>query len=174
MSLEDFKESARAATVTNITLSGLQTVDGVVLANADRVLVKNQTLGATNGLYQARAGAWNRVADADTSAEVTSGLTVVVTEGSQAFRTFVLITVDPITLGSTSLTFIQKEADLSYTHTQAVASTTWVITHSLGKLPSVMILDSTDTEVFADIHYTSTLQLEVLFSTPQTGKALLN
>ena len=38
----DAKRSVKAATTTNITLSGTQTVDGVALIANDRVLVKNQ------------------------------------------------------------------------------------------------------------------------------------
>ncbi|MGL5586847.1 MAG: hypothetical protein ACRDDI_02230, partial [Aeromonas veronii] len=39
----DAKQSVRAATVANITLSGAQTIDGVTLTVGDRVLVKDQT-----------------------------------------------------------------------------------------------------------------------------------
>lgn len=102
----DFKESVRAATTANITLSGAQTIDGVSVVAGDRVLVKNQTTGADNGIYTASAGAWSRATDADTSAEVTSGLVVAVTEGTDnGDKVFLLTTNDPITLGTTALSF---------------------------------------------------------------------
>jgi len=102
----DNKQSVRAATTANITLSGLRTVDGVVLAAGDRVLVKNQTEGKENGLYVVAAGAWSRTSDADTSAEVTSGLVVAVEQGStQADTIWQMITDAPIVLGTTALTF---------------------------------------------------------------------
>lgn len=41
----DWKSAVRVATVTNISLSGLQTIDDVVLAEGDRILVKDQTNG---------------------------------------------------------------------------------------------------------------------------------
>ena len=39
------------ATTTNITLSGLQTIDTVELTSGDRVLVKNQSVSSKNGIY---------------------------------------------------------------------------------------------------------------------------
>ena len=102
----DNKQSVRAATTANITLSGLRTVDGVVLAAGDRILVKNQTEGKENGLYIVAAGAWSRTSDADTSAEVTPGLVVAVEQGAtQADTIWQLITDAPIVLGTTALSF---------------------------------------------------------------------
>lgn len=107
----DWKASVRAATTANITLSGLQTVDGVSVAANDRVLVKNQTTASENGLYLAASGAWTRTTDADTSAEVTPGLAVFVEEGTaNGNQQWVLTTDAPITLGTTGLTFAQVGA----------------------------------------------------------------
>ncbi|MGS2647084.1 hypothetical protein [Streptosporangium sp. LJ11] len=44
------KPAVRAATAANITLSGLQTIDGITLTAGNRVLVKNQSTPAQNGL----------------------------------------------------------------------------------------------------------------------------
>lgn len=104
----DAKESVRCATVGNITLSGLSTIDGVSLSQNDRVLVKNQTTGSENGIYTAASGSWTRATDADTSSEVTSGMFVFVEEGTtNAGRGYVLTTNNPITLGTTALAFTQ-------------------------------------------------------------------
>lgn len=104
----DMKQSVRAATTANITLSAPQTVDGVSVIAGDRVLVKNQTTGSLNGIYVVAAGAWTRSTDADTSAEVTTGMYTFVAEGTtNGDSGWALITDDPITLGSTSLTFAQ-------------------------------------------------------------------
>lgn len=104
----DRKESVRVATTANITLSGTQTVDGVALSVGDRVLVKDQTAGAENGIYVVASGAWSRAPDADTSDKVTAGMFTVVTEGGVAPDTlWVLTTNDPITLGTTALAFAQ-------------------------------------------------------------------
>lgn len=50
--------------LTTETFSGLQTIDGVVLVDGDRVLVKNQTNEQYNGIYIASAGTWIRAKDA--------------------------------------------------------------------------------------------------------------
>lgn len=110
----DYKASVRVATTANITLSGTQTIDGVSVIAGDRVLVKNQTTGSQNGIYVCASGAWSRATDADASAEVTAGMFVPVAEGSSNADTFWLLTTnDPITLGSTSLTFTQYGASAS-------------------------------------------------------------
>lgn len=104
----DVKQSVRAATVSNITLSGTQTVDGVALAVGDRVLVKDQTNGALNGIYVVQSGAWTRATDADTTAEVTAGLFTFISEGTKnSDQGWILTSNDTITLGSTNLVFTQ-------------------------------------------------------------------
>lgn len=118
----DQKASVRAATTANITLSGTQTVDGVSLIAADRVLVKNQSTGADNGIYVVAAGSWSRAGDANASSEVTAGMLVIVEEGtvngpagSGGGNVFILTTANPITLGSTTLTFTRYQAGVTYT-----------------------------------------------------------
>lgn len=102
----DYKQSVRAATTASITLSGLQTVDGVALAAGDRVLVKNQTNAVDNGLYVVAAGPWKRATDADENSEVTPGLIVTVESGTaQADSIWQLVNDGQITLGATALSF---------------------------------------------------------------------
>lgn len=103
-------EAVRLATTANITLAGLQTIDGVALATGNRVLVKNQSNDAQNGIYIAQTGAWNRASDFDGNPnnEVSSGDFVFVTQGAtQAGQGWVLITTGTITIGTTALTFSQ-------------------------------------------------------------------
>lgn len=100
------KQPCRVATTANITLSGTQTIDGVAVVAGNRVLVKNQTLGATNGVYTVAAGAWSRSTDFDTSAKIKSGCMVAVSEGTlNSDIVFMLTTNDTIVLGSTALVF---------------------------------------------------------------------
>ncbi|SEN18792.1 Phage tail-collar fibre protein [Pseudomonas sp. ok272] len=102
----DSKQSVRVATTANIVLSGLLTLDTIVLVAGDRVLVKNQAAAKDNGLYVAAAGAWARATDADTSAKVTPALLVSVEQGTtQADTRWQLITDGAIVLGTTALTF---------------------------------------------------------------------
>jgi phage-related tail fiber protein len=104
----DVKDSVRAATTANITLSGAQTIDGVSVIAGDRVLVKDQSTASQNGIYVAAAGAWTRSTDADANAEVTDGMFTFVEEGTaNGSAGFVLTTANPITIGTTALTFVQ-------------------------------------------------------------------
>jgi len=104
----DVKQSVKVATTANITLSGLQTIDGISLSTGDRVLVKNQTNAAENGIYVANSGAWTRATDADTATKLTSGMFVFVEQGTvNKDSGWVLTTDGPVTLGTTSLTFVQ-------------------------------------------------------------------
>ncbi len=104
----DVKQSVRASTTTNITLSGTQTIDGVALAVGDRVLVKNQSTASQNGIYVVASGSWTRATDADANNEVNPGLFAFVEEGNTlADSGWVLTTDAPITLGSTGLSFTQ-------------------------------------------------------------------
>ena len=102
-----WKDSARIATTANITLSGTQTIDGVSVVADDRVLVKNQTSGAENGLYLCKAGSWERTADMNESDEF-SGSAVFIREGSTFADTGYVCTNDgAVTVGSTAITFVQ-------------------------------------------------------------------
>lgn len=107
----DWKASVRACATSNVNISnGIEngdTIDGVTLVTGNRVLLTGQTAGAENGIYVVPAsGAASRATDADTSAEVTSGLAVTVTEGTaNGNAVWLLITDDPIVLGTTALVF---------------------------------------------------------------------
>jgi hypothetical protein len=71
------KKAVTAATTANITLSAPQTIDGIACVAGDRVLVKNQTLPAENGIYLVAAGAWTRDIDSDVSGDLAGGTTSV-------------------------------------------------------------------------------------------------
>jgi hypothetical protein len=104
----DVKQSVRAATTANITLSGEQTIDGVSVVAGNRVLVKDQSTGSANGIYVASASGWTRATDANQDAEVTAGMFTFVEEGTaNADAGFVLSTNGAITVGTTALSFSQ-------------------------------------------------------------------
>ena len=111
----DAKASCIAATTADITLSGTQTVDGVVLIATDRVLVKNQTAPAENGLYLCASGAWTRTTDADTWDELRSAF-VFIEKGTVYADTGWVCTIDSGgTLGTTAVTWAQFSGAGSYT-----------------------------------------------------------
>jgi hypothetical protein len=131
----DIKDSVKAATtgaetytiatgaVTQITGTS---IDGVTIALNDRILIKNapaasgagagagsaNTAQPANGIYVVTNATTNltlsRATDADSNADVTTGMFVFVSEGStQADNGYVLTTNDAITLNTTGLTFTQ-------------------------------------------------------------------
>jgi hypothetical protein len=64
--------------------------------------------------------------------------------------------------------------DAHYVHTQSVSSASWVIAHSLGKYPSILIFDDLGNTVEGDIVLTDTDNLTLNFSSAFTGVAYLN
>jgi hypothetical protein len=106
----DFKESVRAATISDIILYGEQTIDGIVVSIGDRVLVKNQVDNKQNGIYTVSASDWVRATDADNtpSNEVSGGMFTFVESGTVNSDTgWVLTTNGSVTLDTTPLTFVQ-------------------------------------------------------------------
>lgn len=128
-----FKKSVRAATTANITLSAAQTIDGIALVSGDRVLVKNQTAQAENGIYEVAAGAWTRPADADSASKIAGALVNVdsgTANGGKLFETD-FKTTD--TLGTTAMTW-NSLLDSSATLTAGNLS---------GTIPSAVLGNST-------------------------------
>ena len=129
----DIKDSVRVATTANLSTAynngssgvgatltadsnGAISIDGVTLSSTNRVLVKDQSTGAQNGIYSvttvgdgSNPFVLTRVTDADSSTEVTGGLFAFVEEGStNADNAYVLTSVTgTATIGSDALTFTQ-------------------------------------------------------------------
>src|SRR5262245_9362039 len=104
----DAKQSVRMATTANINLSpATVNIDGITAADGDRLLVKNQTSSASNGIYVLNGTDWVRAPDADTWAELISAY-VWVEQGTTQADTGWLCTVDQGgTLGTTAVTWVQ-------------------------------------------------------------------
>ena len=134
----DVKGSVKAATTASVNLASgmnLATVDGVSIAVGERVLVKNQSTASENGIYTRAEGttANIRATDADTSAKVTAGMfTFVEQGGSQADTAWVLTTDDPITLGTTALTFAQFSGPGAFTAGDGIDITGSQISAKIG------------------------------------------
>lgn len=76
-----------------------------------------------------------------------------------------------------AITGLQTALDRAdtYIHEQGVASDTWVITHNLGKYPSVTVVDSAgEAQIPDNIDYNSDNQLTIQFIGSFAGKAFLN
>jgi hypothetical protein len=104
-----WKMAARVGSTGDITVASPgATIDGVTLAVNDRVLLLAQTTGSENGIYvfNGASSPLTRASDFNTSAKVSAGDALSVAEGSvNGDKTFVLVTDNPITLGTTSLAF---------------------------------------------------------------------
>lgn len=120
----DTKQSARLASTANVTVTytatggtsgrgqitvAPNTLDGIALVANDRILLKDQTAPAQNGIWVVTTvgtganGVWDRAGDFDSDAEVTSGAYVFITEGATNDNTgWQLTTNDPITIGGAS------------------------------------------------------------------------
>lgn len=120
----DVKASVRVATTVNLAITynatggtsargqltaAPNTLDGVTLVANDRILVKDQSAAAANGLYVVSTlgtgadGVWNRAADFDQDAEVTTAAFTFVSEGTvNADSGWILQTNDPLTVGGAS------------------------------------------------------------------------
>lgn len=105
-----WKEPARTASTANINLSnpGTDTFDGVQLVSGDRILVKDQSSAAENGVYDfnGSSSAMTRSSDAN-SADELNGLAIFVKEGSNAADQGYVQTSEIATLGSDNVVFVQ-------------------------------------------------------------------
>lgn len=108
------KYPCRMASTANLVLSGLQTIDAVVGAAGDRVLVKNQTTGAENGIYVMDTGDWERAQDADNDGAFTEGSLVKVNNGTAGIGFWYVTNTGTITIDTTALTFAQASGTLAY------------------------------------------------------------
>jgi hypothetical protein len=79
-----------------------------------------------------------------------------------------------VTLTYRDDTFIQDSYAYAYIHTQNAPSNTWVVSHNLGKYPSVTIVDSTEEEVIGEVLYTDTNIVTLRFTAAFSGKAYIN
>jgi hypothetical protein len=135
----DYKASCRVVTTTNVTLSGGAPAiyDGVSLNIGDRVLVTAQNTASQNGIYVVQSagtgsnGTWVRSFDANDGERLTAGLQTNISEGTYAGKNWRLTTPDPITVGVTSLTFIEgttvasgANRNLQFNNSNALAGAT--------------------------------------------------
>ncbi len=105
-----------AASTANVNISnpGTMTYDGVVMTVNQRLLLKNQTAPADNGIYLVGANsatALTRAADMNTGGEVVNGYQVYITSGTVSADKVGTISVSgAVTLGTTAITFTTSTA----------------------------------------------------------------
>jgi hypothetical protein len=101
---------AEVATTVNLAaLSGLAAIDGYTPVAGDRILVKNQTASADDGVYVAAAGPWSRATDADQPAELTAATCFVLNGTTQQYTSW--IQTDTVTsVGTDPQNWLQNSA----------------------------------------------------------------
>lgn len=147
-----WKQPVRAASTTNLVATrtanvlladangALGTMDGVTLAAGDRVLLKNQTTGADNGIYVVTSlgGAsakfkFTRATDMDTTAKTATGSRIPVTEGAKHVGQVFVLNTTSITLNTTALVF------QNMTLPQATRYVRGVVTSSIADLTAFTV-----------------------------------
>ena len=108
-----WKQPCAVATLANITLSGLQTIDGYTTLAGDRVLVKNQTNTPDNGIYIAASGTWSRSLDANTWNELICAISFI-DYGTQKGGAWFCTAQPGGTLGTTPVTWSQFTTSATY------------------------------------------------------------
>jgi len=81
---------------------------------------------------------------------------------------------DVLTYESASGLWKPTKVSLKYEHIQQVANTTWNVTHNLGYMPSVTIIDSGGNEVESHIIYNNENTLTLQFTVQCSGVAYLS
>lgn len=126
-----FKAPCLVATTANITLGGLQSIDGVTVAEHDRVLVKDQTDQTLNGIYEASTGNWRRTKDFDGAYDIVKGTKVFVSSGAHDRIEYTVTSPDPIVIGTSAITFTAA-GDSILEQAQAAADLATAAAASLG------------------------------------------
>ena len=100
------KTAVRVATTANITRFGLQTIDGVSLLAGNRVLVKNQTTEAHNGIYVVvDQGNWTRTSDCGTWTDLYQSYVWVEEGNTHAQQGWLCAIPSTGTLDTTAITY---------------------------------------------------------------------
>lgn len=127
-----WKNATKAATIANIVLvPAPTTIDGITLVSGDRVLVKNQTAPAENGIYSFNGTDLVRATDMDVAAEF-AGATAYVTEGIVNANSGWTQTSEIITLGTTAVEWVQFSGSAAYVWGTGLVNSGNTVNVSLG------------------------------------------
>jgi len=125
-----WKDEVRVATTTNGALATAyangQTIDGQTLVTGDRILLKDQTTPAENGIYTVNSsGAPTRAVDADSTTELENATVFVMAGTANADKAFTQ-TATVTTPGTTAQTWVQFGGGTSITAGNGLTGTTTI------------------------------------------------
>jgi len=128
------KTPARAMSTANAAITGLYTLDDVVLAEDNRVLLTGQTNPIKNGLWLAHAGAWTRPTDFGNPPTAAGTAYVLTTSGTiYAGSGWICITPDAI-IDTNPLSFVQFSSPGSVTGANVGVGTGTIFKNKTGNL----------------------------------------
>jgi hypothetical protein len=125
----------------NLTLSGLQTIDGYTTLANDRVLCVGQTTQSQNGIYLASAGAWTRATDdGPPPGELEPGAMWLSVNGTvNAGTQWRCSNTTAITVGTTAVTIVQFGAASVYSAGNGITFTGSVISANVVGSGGVLV-----------------------------------
>ncbi len=165
--LQVYVSTTAAGTLATSFANG-QTVDGIVLATGNRILIKNQASGIENGVYTVNvAGAPTRTIDY-AAGQTAGGTIIYVSRGTTNAGTIWFCTSQSDVIGTDSLTFTQT-GNVTTTGTQTLSNKTLIAN-------STLIVDQSDPTKrlqfnTANSSGSTTLTLQTNSSTNQTLSA---
>jgi hypothetical protein len=179
--------NVHVASVANINLSnpGTSTFDGHVLTSGDRVLVKNQTLPAENGIYvfNGSSSAMTRATDSDAWDELVGTLVYVDIGTVNAEARYFCTSNTGGTIGSTAVTYVQDTSGtLSATNfvTEEVPSgningsnTTYTLAYTPTSNTLKLYLNGVRLRSGAGNDYTISTNIITMTTAPISGDVLL-
>jgi len=146
----------------------MATLTGTQIKNTYDSLLKLEDNDGVSGVKkQVQDGLGNATPLSVSTSEVTSSVAIEAT----GFKTPTGLSTEFLKAdGSVS----SAGGDLHYTHNQTSSSTTWTITHNLGKFPSVTVVDSARSVVVGEVNMTNINEIQITFTAAFSGKAYLN
>lgn len=142
---ETFKKSVRVATTVNITLSAIQTIDGISVVAGDRVLVKNQTTQSENGIYIVSTAAWTRSIDSDSSTKIATAIVGVDSGSVNGGKSFTTNFKTTDTLSTTAMVWFEVISSIGGTFTGLLTAPSYVLGNSRITDTSVTLSTVTQT-----------------------------
>lgn len=162
------KAPCHTFTTAPITLSGLQTVNGVALLEGERCLVKDQVDPVENGIYTAETSAWARDGDWDGARDVVGGTIVPAYRISDGLIVWYMVDGAPDTFipGEDAVTFtlyfdsagipvsvsLQEVTDVGSTTDNTIETTTAGVKIDVRDGGSIRVRDAGDTDTISISH----------------------
>jgi hypothetical protein len=161
--------SVKAATTANVNLTNAvdnnKTLDGYTLTTGDRILVKNQSTAADNGVYiVASNGAPTRASDYNTAGEVDAGDFIFVENGTVNGKTGWIQTNVITTLGTDAIAFTQFSGAGTYT-----AGTGLTLSGSTFSINTATTVDLNTAQTLTNKTLTSPTLTTPALGTPASG-----